>query len=55
MKGGGQNKLERSEIKERLKMTVQGWKGQKQVVIKHKTTTYAEACYFAMIIEGNWA
>ena len=36
-------------------MTIQGWKGQKQVVIKYKTTIYTEACYFAMKIVENWA
>ena len=35
-------------------MTIQGLKEQKQVVIKHKTTIYTEACYFAMKIEENW-
>ena len=32
-------------------MIIQGWKEQKQVVIKHKTKVYTAVRYFAMKIE----
>ena len=35
-------------------MTIQGRKEEKQVVIKHKTTIYTEACNLAMKIAESW-
>jgi len=52
-KQGGQRKFQNLinglEFDKRLEMIIQGWKEQKQVVIKHRLN-YTGVCYFAINI-----